>query len=104
MSDQMVGVDVESVRSYNDSLVRYTMNDDEVCQIESSENRAVAFIRLWTMKEAALKLTGTGISNEMKQVLCQEGLCFETYIDPQRRFIYSVCQFETDNKKRVNCL
>ena len=100
VSDQMVGVDVESVRSYNDSLVRYTMNDDEVCQIESAEDRAVAFIRLWTMKEAALKLTGTGISNEMKQVLCQEGLCFETFIDPQRRFIYSVCQFETDNEKK----
>jgi hypothetical protein len=47
------------------------------------------------MKEAALKLQGTGISNEMKQVLQQKGLEFETFIDSERRFIYSACQFYT---------
>ena len=93
VSDRMVGVDVESVRSYNDSLVQYTMNDAEIRQIEAAEDQAVAFIRLWTMKEAALKLTGTGISNDMKQVLCQENLVFETLVDSKRRFIYSICQF-----------
>ena len=49
-------VDVESVRSYNDSLVRYTMDDEEVREIESAEDRAVAFIRLWTKKEAAVHI------------------------------------------------
>lgn len=100
VSDQMVGVDVESVRSYNSSLVRYTMNDDEVCQIEMAEDPALAFIRLWTMKEATTKLIGTGISNDMKQVLCQEGLDFEIFIDPQKRFVYSTCQFVAENKKK----
>ena len=95
ISDRPIGVDVESVRSFNESLVRYTMNDDEVREIETADDRAVAFIRLWTMKEAALKLQGTGISNEMKQVLQQKGLEFETFIDPGRRFIYSTCQFYT---------
>ena len=84
ISDWPVGVDVESVRSFNDSLVRYTMNDEEVRQIETAEDRAVAFIRLWTKKEAALKLIGTGISKDMKQVLNQEGLDFETFIDTKR--------------------
>ena len=93
ISDWPVGVDVESVRSFNDSLVRYTMNDEEVRQIETAEDRAVAFIRLWTKKEAALKLIGTGISKDMKQVLNQEGLDFETFIDTKRCFIYSICQF-----------
>ena len=95
ISDRPVGVDVESVRSYNDSLVRYTMDDDEVREIEAAEDRAVAFIRLWTMKEAALKLEGTGISKDMKQVLRQKGFDFETVIDSKRRFIYSVCHFYT---------
>ena len=54
ISEQPVGVDVESVRSFNDSLVHYTMNEDEIREIETAEDRAVAFIRLWTMKEAAL--------------------------------------------------
>ena len=93
ISEQPVGVDVESVRSFNDSLVHYTMNEDEIREIETAEDRAVAFIRLWTMKEAALKLEGTGISKDMKQVLQQDGLEFETFVDAQRRFIYSICQF-----------
>ena len=93
VSDQLVGVDVESVRSFNESLVRYTMNDAEVKEIESAEDQAVAFIRLWTMKESALKLIGTGISNELKQVLQQENLQFQTFVDTQRRFVYSICHF-----------
>lgn len=93
ISDQPIGVDVESVRSFNDSLVRYTMNDDEIQQIESSEDRAVAFIQFWTKKEAALKLKGTGICNDMKQVLCQEELFFDTFTDHSNRFVYSLCWF-----------
>ena len=93
VSDQPVGVDVESVRSFNESLVRYTMNEAEVKEIESAEDQAVAFIRLWTMKESALKLIGTGISNELKQVLQQENLQFQTFVDAQRRFVYSICHF-----------
>ena len=93
VSDQPVGVDVESVRSFNESLVRYTMNEAEVKEIESAEDQAVAFIRLWTMKESALKLIGTGISNELKQVLQQETLQFQTFVDTQRRFVYSICHF-----------
>jgi 4'-phosphopantetheinyl transferase len=93
VSDQPVGVDVESVRSFNESLVRYTMNEAEVKEIESAEDQAVAFIRLWTMKESALKLIGTGISNELKQVLQQENLQFQTFVDTQRRFVYSICHF-----------
>ena len=93
VSDQPVGVDVESVRSFNDSLVHYTMNEDEIREIESAEDRAVAFIRLWTKKEAALKLEGTGISKDMKQVLQQKNLDFETFVDTQGRFVYSICRF-----------
>jgi 4'-phosphopantetheinyl transferase len=93
ISDQPVGVDVESVRSFNDSLVHYTMNDDEIQQIESAEDRAVAFIQFWTKKEAALKLKGTGICNDMKQVLCRERLFFDTFTDHSNRFVYSLCWF-----------
>ena len=91
ISDQPVGVDVESVRSFNESLVHYTMNEDEIRQIESSEDRAVAFIRLWTMKESAMKLIGTGISNDMKHVLQQKELEFETFVDTDSHFVYSIC-------------
>ncbi len=69
VSNQPVGIDVESVRVFKESLVRYTMNDDEVQLILSAERPEVAFTRLWTMKEARLKLTGQGIQDNLKTVL-----------------------------------
>ena len=90
LSDRPVGVDVESIREYKDSLVNYTMNKEEICQIESAENPAAAFIRLWTMKEATMKLIGTGISNDMKMVIDSQKYKYTT-VDRQR-YIYTICE------------
>ena len=90
ISNHPIGVDVESIREFKDSLVNYTMNDDEVREIETSENPASAFIRLWTMKEATMKLVGTGISNDMKSVIDATKYKYTT-IDRQR-YIYTVCE------------
>ena len=89
ISDKPVGVDVESIRVFKESLVRYTRNDDEIREIESAEHPDVAFIRLWTMKEATLKLLGTGISKDMKSVL--DGTKKYTTVERQR-YIYTVCE------------
>ena len=69
LSDVPVGVDVESIRSYSESLARYTMSDAEMELIEKAERPDVEFIRLWTLKEAVLKRSGEGIRNDMKHVL-----------------------------------
>ena len=90
VSDQPVGVDVEGIREYKESLVNYTMNDEEIAQIKSAENPAAAFIRLWTMKEATTKLIGTGISNDMKTVLDPTKYKYTT-VDRQR-YIYTICE------------
>ena len=89
ISNHPVGVDVESIREYKDSLVRYTMNDEEIREIESAEHPDVAFIRLWTMKEATMKLIGTGISNDMKTVI--DGTKKYTTVERQR-YIYTICE------------
>ena len=90
VSDQPVGVDVEGIREYKESLVNYTMNDEEIAQIKTAENPAAAFIRLWTMKEATTKLIGTGISNDMKTVLDPTKYKYTT-VDRQR-YIYTICE------------
>ena len=90
VSDLPVGVDVEGIREYKESLVNYTMNDGEMAQIHSAEDPAAAFIRLWTMKEATMKLIGTGISNDMKTVIDTTRYKYTT-VDRQR-YIYTICE------------
>ena len=93
VSDQPVGIDVESIREYRDGLVRYSMNDEEVRQIESSEHPDRAFIRLWTMKESTLKLIGTGISNDLKTAIDHQQFCYTTV--ERKSFIYTCCVKKT---------
>lgn len=90
ISHHPIGVDVESIREFKDSLVNYTMNEEECSQIRSSENPASTFIRFWTMKEATLKLVGTGISNDLKTVIDTSKYKYTT-VDRQR-YIYTVCE------------
>ena len=91
VSDQPVGVDVEGIREYKESLVNYTMNDEEIAQIKSAENPAATFIRLWTMKEATTKLIGTGISNDMKTVI--DTLKYKYTTVERQKYIYTICAF-----------
>ena len=89
LSDKPVGVDIESMRRYRESLARYTMNDEEMAQILQAERPDMEFTRLWTLKEAVLKRSGEGIRNDMKHVL--DGLKdAKTVINEKKSYIYSV--------------
>ena len=90
VSSRPVGVDVESYRSFSDSLIHYTMNDTEITQIQSAEDPRAAFIRLWTMKEATLKLSGHGISNDMRHVIDDDKISYTTV--GKDKYVYTVCE------------
>ena len=93
VSRQPVGIDVESVNRYKEALVHHTMNDYEQAQILAADRPDVAFTRLWTMKEARLKLTGEGITTDLKTVLDDRALWrFTTIEQLERNYIYTLCE------------
>ncbi len=92
ISDRPIGIDVESPRSFSPSLLSYTMSPEEVESIRSDADPTMAFLRLWTRKEAAFKLQGTGITDDIRLVLQHSShLLFKTYASPDQRYVYSVC-------------
>ncbi len=89
LSDRPVGVDVESIRRYSESLARYTMNDREMLLILKARRPEVEFTRLWTLKEAVVKRSGEGIRNDMKHVL--DGLKeAKTEINEKKSYVFSI--------------
>ena len=82
VSENPIGIDIESIRSFKPELMRKTMNEDEQLRITSSAIPEVEFIRFWTQKEALLKLQGTGIIADLHNVLAHVQDVFWTEISP----------------------
>ena len=89
LSDRPVGIDVESLRHAGESLMRRTMNRTEQSMILAADNPDMEFTRLWTRKEAVLKLRGTGITDNLYDVL-SGGECVETR--ECRNYIWSLAE------------
>lgn len=61
VSDRPVGIDVEGIRPVLPSVLR-KMTERERAYILSADDQAEAFMRVWTMKEACIKMTGQGLA------------------------------------------
>jgi len=63
-----VGIDVETISAYDPQLLPATMNAAEQDAILGAENPALAYICLWTLKEAYLKFIGSGITDDLSNL------------------------------------
>jgi 4'-phosphopantetheinyl transferase len=70
ISDEPIGIDIEAIRPLSEGLVQKAMNPQEQAQIAAAANPEQEFIRLWTRKEAYVKMQGTGIISDMHKILC----------------------------------
>ena len=69
LSHQPVGIDVETVGRYSESLARHVLSPEEFALVQSSPDPQIPFIRFWTQKEAIVKLTGRGIDDDLPNLL-----------------------------------
>lgn len=56
-----VGIDVESRRRVSDGLMERVCTAGELAAVRAAADPTMAFLQLWTRKEAVLKCRGTGI-------------------------------------------
>jgi len=92
VSDRPCGLDIEHIRKAKEDLVRHTMSPQEADEIFASPCRDIVFTRLWTQKEAVLKLAGTGIVDDLHGVLAPErlqGIELQTVENPYKGYIYT---------------
>ena len=93
LSDRPIGVDIESFHHAEPSLLRKTMNEREIAEIQNAVNPKIMFTRLWTQKEALLKLQGTGIVDELPDVLSalpQLPYTMQSYENIDKEYVYTV--------------
>lgn len=84
-----VGVDIETIRPYKETLARHVLSDAEYETVNSSERRDIAFIKYWTRKEATLKLSGEGIRSDLKTIVTDQ-LPIETVVNEEKGYVYSL--------------
>lgn len=87
------GLDIERIGRLKEDLVRYAMSPEETDAIFSAPRPDISFTRLWTQKEAVLKLLGTGITDDLHHVLDKErlqGISLKTVENTWRGYVYSL--------------
>lgn len=63
-----IGVDIQEIVPLNLKLAEKICTDGELGLIMSSPDRDKAFTEIWCMKEAYLKMVGTGLSGGMRNI------------------------------------
>lgn len=98
IDDHPIGCDIEEIEEKLDiDLCHFCYNDSEVEMIVSSTDPCVEFTKLWTKKEATLKLTGEGINNDLPSLFNQDTLdrlMFDMTVRKDKGFVYSVCRYK----------
>lgn len=103
VADHPVGVDIERLGRYKERIAQYTLSATELATIDSPPHDGMShaaaadlqFTILWTKKEALLKLIGTGITDDLKNILhMYDGqVKFSTTINTAKQYVCTVAEW-----------
>jgi 4'-phosphopantetheinyl transferase len=101
---QPIGIDVEMMSSYTPELSEYVHNKEENRIIQSAPKPQEEFCRLWTAKEAILKIKGTGLVDNTKLLITNHPELFihsEIYSQEGYAMSYALYNNRTISIKRI---
>ena len=91
IDDEPIGCDIEEIETVLDiDLCHVCYNDSEEAEIISAPEPCVAFTKLWTMKEAVLKLSGHGLTDNLKVVMEDFTGKLKTVDYSEKNYVYSI--------------
>lgn len=96
LSDHPVGVDVEQIGRKWEDVVDYAMSPSEAQQIRQAACPEVEFTRLWTRKEAVVKLLGTGLTDDVKNLLLPrytDKMVLTTTENREKGYVFTIAQY-----------
>lgn len=85
-----VGVDIETIRAFNENLARRVLGEREYLDVMAAQRQDIAFIRYWTKKESYLKMTGEGIRCDLRSIPLEEAR-FDTVESDAGGYVCTVC-------------
>lgn len=97
VSSEEIGIDVEDVNPIDNEVVNNCCSLDEIQQLNSADDPNLIFALIWTKKESFLKMMGTGLNDNVKNLFTSEileSVKFSTRINKQKRYVCTYCQME----------
>ena len=86
IDDQPIGIDIEAIRHADEDLIKRTMNEEERVGMDDRK-----FTRIWTQKEAIVKMEGTGIQSfEQLQGIRNQESGFRIQTIEKEKYIVSI--------------
>lgn len=63
--DREIGLDIQQLSEYKENLVRRSFTAQEREYVQASDDKDMAFTKIWSMKESFIKALGTGLHTSL---------------------------------------
>lgn len=93
-AEKPIGIDVEGMIDYDQDLVEKIANRDEQYDIINDSNPSLALTRLWTKKESFMKMTGTGLVDDLHILFDNDAdiACnYEYRYSKENNYVMTIC-------------
>lgn len=89
VADELVGIDIQNIVPFSWDVAERVCCLEELGVLKKSTYKDREFIRMWTMKESFLKMTGEGIFGDLKSINTLEMDGIE--VEERGKNIVSIC-------------